>query len=61
MFLGVGVQPVTQGSVWIGWCRCCGFMALGGAMLPGHAASEPLADTQHTLEVANGRSPAFRA
>jgi len=36
-------------------------VALGGAVLPGHAAGEPFADPQHVLEVTNGRPPAFRA
>jgi len=36
-------------------------MSLGGSVLPGHAAGEPFTDTQHPLEVSNGRPPAFRA
>jgi hypothetical protein len=38
-----------------------GLVSLSSAVLPGHAASEPFADPQHTLEVTNGRPPAFRA
>ena len=37
------------------------FVALGGAMLPGHAAGEPFAEPQHLLEVTNGGPPTFRA
>lgn len=36
-------------------------MALGGSVLPGDAAGEPLADPQHALEVTNGCPPALRA
>ena len=42
-------------------CGRGGFVALGGAVLPGHAAGEPFADPQHALEVTNGCPPAFRA
>ena len=34
-------------------------LALGGAVLPGHAAGEPFTDPQHALQVTNGRTPAF--
>jgi hypothetical protein len=40
------------------WCRRGRFVALGGAMLPGYPAGQPLADPQHPLEVTNGRPPA---
>jgi hypothetical protein len=36
-------------------------VALSGPVLPGHAAGEPLADSQYALEMTNGRPPAFRA
>jgi hypothetical protein len=61
MLLGVGPQPVPQGGIRIGRSARLGFVALGGAVLPGDAAGEPLADPQRTLEVTNGRPPAFRA
>ena len=32
-------------------------VSLGGAVLPGHPASEPFADPQHPLQVTNGRPP----
>jgi hypothetical protein len=44
MFLGVGAQPVPQRGVRIGWRRRGGFVTLSGAVLPGDAAGEPLAD-----------------
>jgi hypothetical protein len=37
------------------------FMSLRSAVLPGDAAGEPFTDPQHSLEMMNGRSPAFRA
>lgn len=61
MLLGVGPQPVPQGGLRIGGSRRDRFMALGGAVLRGDAAGEPLADPQHALEVTNGCPPAFRA
>jgi hypothetical protein len=61
MILGVGAQPVPQGGVGIVGGIGGGFVSLGGAVLPGHAAGEPLADPQHTLEMTNGCPPAFRA
>ena len=57
VILGVGPQRgirVLRGHR--GW-----FVALGGAVLPGHPAGEPFADPQHALEVTNGCPPAFRA
>jgi hypothetical protein len=36
-------------------------MSLRSAVLPGDAAGEPFTDPQHSLEMMNGRSPAFRA
>ena len=61
MILGVVAQPVPQRGIRVLRCRRGGFVALGGAVLPGHAAGEPFADPQHPLEVTNGRPPAFRA
>ena len=61
MTLGVGTQPVPQRGIRVIGCGRDGFVALGGAVLPGHAAGEPFADPQHTLEVTNGCPPAFRA
>ena len=61
MILSVVTQPVSQRGVGVLRCRRGGFVALSGAVLPGHAAGEPLADPQHALEVTNGRPPAFRA
>jgi hypothetical protein len=58
MVLGVSTKPVPQSGVRIGWCRRGRFVALGGAMLPGYPAGQPLADPQHPLEVTNGRPPA---
>jgi len=61
MLLSVGTQPLPQGGVRIGGSRRDRFVALGGAVLPGDAAGEPLADPQRPLEVTNGCPPAFRA
>ena len=61
MVLGILAQPRPQSGVGILWGRRRRFVALGGAMLPGHAAGEPFADPQHALEVTNGGPPAFRA
>jgi hypothetical protein len=61
MVLGVLAQPRPQRGVGVLWCCRGGFVALGGAMLPGHAAGEPFTDPQHPLEMTNGRPPAFRA
>ena len=61
MILGVVPQPRPQRGIRILRCRRGGFVALGGAVLPGHAAGEPFADPQYPLEVTNGRPPAFRA
>ncbi len=36
-------------------------MALGGAVLPGHPAGEPLTHSHHRDEAVDGRSPACRA
>jgi hypothetical protein len=58
----VMLQPVSGRSAASG---SDGVAAAGSwrcsAVLPGHAASEPLADPQHTLEVTNGCPPALRA
>jgi hypothetical protein len=61
MVLGVGAQPASQGGIGILWRVRRGHMALGGAVLPGHPAGEPLANPQHPLEVTNGCPSAFRA
>jgi hypothetical protein len=61
MVAGVLTQPIPQCGIRILRGGRGGFVALGGAVLPGHAAGEPLADPQHPLEVTNGRPPAFRA
>ena len=59
--LGVATQPGPQRGIGIGARGRNGFVALGGAVLPGHPAGEPLTDPQHPLEVTNGRPPALRA
>ena len=61
MILGVGAKPIPQCSIGVLWRRRGGLVALGGAVLPGHAAGEPFADPQHALEVTNGCPPVFRA
>jgi hypothetical protein len=61
MVFGVSTQPLSQRGVRIKPRRCRRHVALSGAVLPGHAAGEPLADPQHPLELTNGRAPAFRA
>jgi hypothetical protein len=59
--LRVGAKPGPQRGVGILGGRRDGLVALGGAVLPGHAAGEPLTDPQHPLQVTNGGPPAFRA
>ncbi len=61
MALGVGAQPGPQRRIRVGRCVRDRLVTLGGAVLPGHAAGEPLADSQHPLEVTNGCPPALRA
>ena len=61
MLLDILAQPSPQGRVRIVRRSRDGLMALSGAVLPGHAAGEPLTDPQHPLEVVNGRPPALRA
>ena len=61
MVLGVGAEPSPQRRIRVLRRGCFGLMALGGAVLPGHAAGEPLADPQHPLEMTNGRPATFRA
>jgi hypothetical protein len=61
MILSVLAKPAPQRGVRILRSSRSGFVSLGGAVLPGHAASEPFADPQHPLEVTNGYPPAFRA
>lgn len=61
MVFGVTTQPGSQGGVGVLIGRAGGFVALGGAMLPGDAAGEPFADPQHPLQVTNGCPPALRA
>jgi hypothetical protein len=47
MLLGILTQPSPQGRVRIVRRSRDGLMALSGAVLPGHAAGEPLTDPQH--------------
>jgi hypothetical protein len=61
MILRVSAQPRSQLRIGIRLSGRERFVALGGAVLPGHAASEPLADRQHPLEVTNSHPLAFRA
>ena len=61
MVLSVLAKPPSQSGIRMLGSIGGGFVALGGAVLPGHAAGEPFADPQHPLEVTNGRPPAFRA
>src|SRR4029079_7218069 len=61
MILGVVPEPRPQGGIGILGRGRHGLVALGGAVLPGHPAGEPFADSQHPLEVMNGCPPAFRA
>jgi len=61
MLFGVLAQPRPQRGVGIPWGRRRQFVALSGAVLPGHAAGEPFTDPQHPLEMTNGCPPAFRA
>ena len=60
MVLGVLVQPGSQGGIGILRRGREGFVTLGGAVLPGHAAGDPFADPQHPLEVTNDRPPPLR-
>ena len=62
MILGVVAQPGPQRRIRIiDGGPHGGLVALGRAVLPGHAAGEPFANPQYTLEVTNGGPPAFRA
>ncbi|OOK69694.1 hypothetical protein LAUMK191_02396 [Mycobacterium attenuatum] len=61
MVFGVAAQPGPQAGIGVLGSLGGGFVALGGPMLPGHAAGEPFADPQHTLEVTNGCPPTLRA
>jgi len=61
MVLGVVAQPGPQGGVRVLVGIGAGLVSLSGAVLPGHAASEPLADPQHPLKATNGHPLAFRA
>jgi hypothetical protein len=61
MILGVGTQPLPQRGIRVVRGGRVRFVALGGAVLPGHATGEPLADPQHAPEMTNGCPPAFRA
>ena len=38
-----------------------GLLTLAGAVLPGYATGEPLADVQRALDMLDGGPPAFRA
>lgn len=55
---GVAAQPGPQLGVGVLRGGAGGFVALGGAMLPGHAAGEPFADPQHGRSVDNNRQSA---
>ena len=61
VILGVVAKPGPQRRIRIidGGPHRLG--SLGRAVLPGHAAGEPFANPQYTLEVTNGGPPAFRA
>jgi hypothetical protein len=59
--LGVGAKPVPQRRIGIVRGHRDWFVALGGTVLPGHAAGEPFADPQHALKMTNGCPPVFRA
>ncbi len=61
MILGLLAQPGPQRGIRVLGSIGRRFVALGGAVLPGHAAGEPFADPQHPLQVTNGCPPAFRA
>jgi hypothetical protein len=61
MISGVVAQPGPQRRIRVSRCRRCGLVSLGGTVLPGNPAGEPLTDPQHPLEVVYGRPPAFRA
>ena len=61
MILGVVAQPGPQCGIGILAVVAHRLVALGRAVLPGHAAGEPFTNPQHPLEVTNGRPPAFRA
>jgi hypothetical protein len=61
MVFGVLAQPCPQGSIRIVGGLGDGLVSLCGAMLPGHAAGEPFADTHDALQVTNGCPPALRA
>lgn len=59
--LGVLAEPGSQGGIGIPCRGRHDCVSLGCAVLPGHAAGKPFADSQHALEVTNGRPSAFRA
>ena len=61
MVLRVLAQPRPQCGIGIRRRGRSRFVALGSAVLPGHAAGEPFADPQHALEVTNSCPSAFRA
>ena len=61
MGFGIVPQPLPQRRIRIGWCRAGGLVALGGPVLPGHPAGEPLTQPHHGDEVVHGRAPACRA
>ena len=61
MIPGVLAQPDPQRLIRVFGCYRDGLMALGGTVLPGDAAGEPLTDPQHPLKVTNGRPPTLRA
>ena len=61
MILGVVAKPGPQRRIRIIDGGPHRLVSLGRAVLPGHAAGEPFANPQYTLEVTNGGPPAFRA
>ena len=61
VILGVVAKPGPQRRIRIIDGGPHRLVSLGRAVLPGHAAGEPFANPQYTLEVTNGGPPAFRA
>lgn len=57
MVFGVSARPDPQSGVGIGGGGCAAFVALRGAMLPGHPAAAPFPNPQRPPESTNGRSP----
>jgi hypothetical protein len=61
MVFRVLAKPGAQSGIGVGWGRCGWLVALGGSVLPGHPAGEPLRDTHRVDEVMHSRPPALRA